>query len=63
MAGKKGKKGRKYDRNRAWCKVYAISGREQINRKKRWRRTLKRQPSNQQLLGRYKQEFGEYQPS
>lgn len=55
----KEKKGRKIGRNKKHqSTVYRAQMRKERNRKRRWVRTLKRQPANEQLYRRFETEFG-----
>lgn len=56
----KEKKGRKIGRNktRGQAKAYQNGMRLERNRKRRWRRTIRNQPKNQQLIDRYEAEIG-----
>lgn len=63
MAKDKSKKGRKIGRNKKHqAPAYRTQMRFERNRKRRWRRVLRDQPTNLQLRDRYAQEHGEYVP-
>ncbi len=48
----KGAGSRKYDRNRAWCKAYDVSGTRDVNKARRIARHLRRFPWDEQAADR-----------
>lgn len=62
MAKDKSKSGRKIGRNKKYqAAAYKSGMRKEINRKKRWRTTLRYQPRNLRLKERYEKVIGPYQ--